>query len=176
MTLDQHISKCGRTGAFVSASPEYSFKLQIPGPSPRPTESESLSVRLEDNALYFILLIYFLVFLGVRCYTWAFSSCGEWRLLSSSKVWASHCHGFSCCRAQALGVQASVVACGLNRISSQAPEHSPGSCGAQVQLLRGTWDLPRAGTRPLSLALAGEIFATDPQGKPHIHILNELLR
>jgi len=61
VTLDQHISKCGRTGGFVSESPEYSFKLQIPGPNPRPTESESLSVGLEDKALYFILLIYFLV-------------------------------------------------------------------------------------------------------------------
>ena len=32
-----------------------------------------------------------------------FSSCGEWGLLSSYGVQASHCNGFSCCRAQALG-------------------------------------------------------------------------
>ena len=102
MTLDQHISKCGRTGGFVSESPEFSFKLQIPGPNPRPTESESLSVGLEDKALYFILLIYFLVALGVHCCSWAFSSCGEWRLLSSFSVRASLYHGFSCCRAPAL--------------------------------------------------------------------------
>ena len=35
-------------------------------------------------------------------------------LLSSYGVWASHCSGFSCCGAQALGTQSSVVAaCGL---------------------------------------------------------------
>ena len=32
------------------------------------------------------------------------SSCSEWGLLSSCSVWASHSGGFSCCRAQALGL------------------------------------------------------------------------
>ena len=39
-----------------------------------------------------------------------FYSCSKWGLLSSCGSWASHCSDFSCCRAQALGVQASVVA------------------------------------------------------------------
>ena len=40
---------------------------------------------------------------------------------SSLGVWASHCGGFSCCRAWALGVRASVVvACGLSSCSSWA--------------------------------------------------------
>ena len=43
----------------------------------------------------------FLAALGLHCYAWAFSSCGEQ---------ASHCGGFSGCRAQALGVQASAAA------------------------------------------------------------------
>ena len=38
--------------------------------------------------------------LGLWCCSWAFSSCS---------VWASHCNGFSCCRAQALGHAGSVV-------------------------------------------------------------------
>ena len=38
--------------------------------------------------------------LGLCCCTWAFSSCG---------AWASHCGGFCCCGARALGAQASVV-------------------------------------------------------------------
>ena len=74
-------------------------------------------------------------------------------------------------------MQASAVAaCGLSSSSSQVLEHSPGSGGTQAQLLSGTWDLPRAGTKPLSLALAGGVFTTDPPKKPHIHILSELLR
>ena len=55
---------------------------------------------------------------------------------------ASHCGGFSCCGAQALGTRASVVvARGLS------------SCGAQAQLLRGMWDLPGPGLEPVFPAL-----------------------
>ena len=38
-----------------------------------------------------------------------FSSCSEWWLLSSCSAQASHCSGFSCCGAQALGCMGSVV-------------------------------------------------------------------
>ena len=52
-----------------------------------------------------ILFIYvlFLAMLGLHCYSGFFSSWGKWGLLSSCGVWALHCGGFSCCRAQALG-------------------------------------------------------------------------
>ena len=43
---------------------------------------------------------FFLAVLGLRCCTWALSGC-------SSR--ASHCSGFSCCGAPALGAWASVV-------------------------------------------------------------------
>ena len=53
----------------------------------------------------------------------AFSSCGEQ---------ASHCGGFSCCRAWALGARISVVAAGgLSICSSQALEHRLSSCGTR---------------------------------------------
>ena len=43
-----------------------------------------------------------------------FSSCGKWGLLFSCSAQASHCSGFSCCRAWALRARASVgVAPGL---------------------------------------------------------------
>ena len=51
-----------------------------------------------NKYIYFIYL--FLAALGLCCHTWAFSSCG---------ARASHCSGFSSCRAQALGAWASVV-------------------------------------------------------------------
>ena len=38
--------------------------------------------------------------LDLCCCIQAFSSCGEWGLLSSCSTWASHWRGFSCCRAQ----------------------------------------------------------------------------
>ena len=76
--------------------------------------------------------------LGLRCSVWAFSSCGERGQLFVAVhglliVVASHCGGFSCCGAQALGVRASVVvACGLSSCGSQALEHRLSSCGAQA--------------------------------------------
>ena len=54
----------------------------------------------------------------------AFSSCG---------ARASHCGGFSCCGAQALGARDSVVvACGLSSCVSRALEHRFSSCGARA--------------------------------------------
>ena len=83
---------------------------------------------------YFFNFTVFLTVLGLRRYKTAFFSCGEWGLLSSCGGQASHRTGFSCCRAQALGIQASVVvargrsgpgACGifLDQGSNQYPLH-----------------------------------------------------
>ena len=51
-----------------------------------------------------ILFIYlFLAALGLCCWQAFFSGCGEQGLLSSCGGLASHCGGFSCCRAPDLG-------------------------------------------------------------------------
>ena len=63
----------------------------------------------------------FLAVLGVRCFVWTFSGCGERGLLCCGAR-ASHCGGFSCCRARALGAWASVVL--ARRLSS---------CGSQAR-------------------------------------------
>ena len=48
-------------------------------------------------------------------------------------VWASHCGGFSCCGAQALGARASVVvAHGLSSCGSRALECRLSSCDTQA--------------------------------------------
>ena len=39
------------------------------------------------------------------------------------------------------------------------------SCGAWAQLLRGMWDLPRVGIKPMSRALTGGFLTTAPPGK-----------
>ena len=55
------------------------------------------------------------VVLGLPCCMRAFATCSKLELLSSYAVRASHCSGFSSCRAQALGTRAlAVVAQGLN--------------------------------------------------------------
>ena len=50
-----------------------------------------------------IFFYLFLAVLDLRCCVWVFSSCGERGLLSRCDVRFSHCSGFSCCRAWALG-------------------------------------------------------------------------
>ena len=75
----------------------------------------------------------------------AFSSCH--RPLSSCDAQASHCSGFSCCDAQALGVPASAVV--AHRLSCSV------ACG----------NLPGPGTEPVSPALAGILFTTGPPRK-----------
>ena len=82
-------------------------------------------------------------------------------------VQASHCGGFSCCGARALGTWASVVvAHGLSSCGLWALERRLSSCGAQDQLLHGMWDLPGPGLEPASPALAGGFLTTAPPGKP----------
>ena len=85
---------------------------------------------MEMQMLFFkinLLLLFvflFLAALGLRCCVWAFSSCG---------VLASHCGGFSCCGARALGRWTSVgVVRGLSSCGSWALEHRLSSCGARA--------------------------------------------
>ena len=88
-----------------------------------------LSSFFKNKFIYLINL--FLAALGLHCCTWAFSSCGERGLLFIAR--ASHCSGFSCCRARALGAQASVVvARGLSSCGLRALEYRLSSCVAQA--------------------------------------------
>ena len=100
--------------------------------------------------------------LGLCCCAQAFSTCGEWglffvvgpRLLTEvASLVAEHRHtGFSSC-------------------GSRAPELRLSSCDAQALLLRGLWDLPRPGLKPMSPALAGGFSTTAPPEKPSVLFL-----
>ena len=77
----------------------------------------------------------------------AFSSCGKW------------------------GPLFIVVHGPLTIVASLVAEHGLqtrrlSSCGSRAQLLRGMWDLPRPGLKPVSPALAGRPSTTAPPGKP----------
>ena len=96
--------------------------------------------------------------LGLHCFGWAFSSCGEWGLLFvtvhrlltvvASLLWSMgsrHTDLSSCC--------------------SPALELGLSGCGTRAYLLCGMWDLPRPGMEPESPALAGRFLFTAPRGK-----------
>ena len=113
------------------------------------------------------LFILFLAALGLCCCVQAFLQL--WRAGATLRcgVWASHCGGFSCCGARALGAQASVVAaCGLSGCGSRVLEHRLTGCDTRAQLLRSMWDLPGLGLEHVSPELAGEFSTTTPPGEP----------
>ena len=89
-----------------------------------------------------------------------FSSCSEQGLLSSWGAWASHCHGFSYCRARTLGHA------GFSSWGSHTLEHRLNSCSPWAELLCRVWDLPGSEIKPLSSPLAEGFFTTEPPGKP----------
>ena len=90
---------------------------------------------------------------GSSCFCSGSSSCGERGLPSGCSARASHCGGFSRCPAQALG-----------RV--RAVEHqSFSSRGAQAQLLRSMWNLPRPGAEPVTSGMAGSFLPTGPPEK-----------
>ena len=81
----------------------------------------------------------------------------------SQRAWGSLCSGFSCCREQALGAQASVaVACRLSSHSTRA-QLLPGP--SRSTMLLGMWDHPGLWLEPMSPTLAGEFLTTGPPGK-----------
>ena len=83
------------------------------------------------------------VFFAVRG---IFCSWGEWMLLSSCAVQASHCGDSSCFWVWALG--------------------KGFSCGAQAQLLHGMQNLTRPSVDSMFPAPAGRFLTTGPPGKP----------
>ena len=78
---------------------------------------------MQLQSLIFFKTFYLFVVLGLRC------CAGFLQLLRvgatlCGDAWASRCGGFSCCRAQALGMQTSiVVVCGLSSCGMWVQEH-----------------------------------------------------
>ena len=90
--------------------------------------------------------------LGLRFCVRAFSSCGK-----QGPLFIAVCGP--------LTIAASLV------VEHRLQPRRFSNCGLRAQLLRGMWDLPRAGLEPVSPALAGRLSTTVPPGKP----LKELL-
>ena len=121
----------------------------------------------------FIYFVYLFIYFWLR---WVFvAACGLSLVAVSGAIlpcgaWASHCSGFSCCGAQALGLRASVVvARGLSCCGLWALECRLSSCGAWAYLLCGMWDLPGPGLKPVSPALAGGFLTTAPKKSGFIY-------
>ena len=133
------------------------------------------------NTIYYLsiyLSIYLFIYgcIGSSLLHAGFSLVAASGSFSSFQCEASHCGGFSCCGAQALGAWASaVVACRLSSCGSWALGRRLSRCGTRAQLLRGMWDLPGPGLEPVSPALAGRFLTTVPPGKSQHNIFRSLI-
>ena len=117
--------------------------------------------------LYFVCVCVWLcwVFIAVGAFL---SGCDKQGLLSRCGLWASHWGGFSCSRAWAPGhVGFGGFSVWAQKFGPWAPEHRSSSRGSGPSLLCGTWGLLGPGIKPMSPALAGRFFTTEPPGKPH---------
>ena len=131
------------------------------------TEEPSVLI-LESQIIFFFLnnlLNFWLCWVSVAAR--AFSSCPKWRLLFIAMhelLTVAAClvaqHGLSGARASRAAVH------GLRSCSSGAPDHRINSCGTQALLLTSMWELSGSVIEPVSPALAGRLFTTEPSGKP----------
>ena len=120
--------------------------------------------------VHYILVACFVYYFGCTEFfvaAWAFLWSWLVGVLSSRGVQASHCraslvveHGLWCVFASA------VVPYGLCGCNSWSLEHRLNSWGAWAWLFRGMWDHSRPGIEPMSPALVGGFFTTEPPGKP----------
>ena len=78
-----------------------------------------------------------------------FSGCGDWGLFFVAMCWL------------------------LIEVAFLIVEHGLCSCGLRAQLLHSMWDLPGPGVEPMSPALAGRFFTTQPPGKPRSGVFKQ---
>ena len=102
--------------------------------------------KLIFNQHFFKKIYLFMAVLCLRFCARAFSSCGERGPL------------FIVVRGPRT-IAASFVA------EHRLQTHRLSGCGPRAQLLRGMWDLPRPGLKPVCPALAGGLSTTGPPGK-----------
>ena len=78
--------------------------------------------------------------------------------------------GLACCVGFSLVVVSGgfslVATCRLLIMVVSPGEHRLNSCGTRAELLCGMWDIPGSGIEPVSHALTGAFFTTEPPGKP----------
>ena len=116
-------------------------------------------------------LFYLFIYFWLR---WVFVAARGLSLVAASRGYSSlWCAGFSLRWLLLLRSTGSRCA-GFSSCGTRALESRLSSCGAQVQLFHGMWDLPRPGLEPVSPALAGGFLTTAPPGKPYLFIFNSL--
>ena len=117
------------------------------------------AIPLCHNFIYLFIYVFISGCAGSPLLFGFFSRCGERGPLSSCGAQSSHCSGFSCCRARALGMQASVaVTSGLQSLCSMVVAHR--LCYSPV---RGVF--PNQTRTPVSRIGRGDSLPLSHQGR-----------
>ena len=110
-----------------------------------------MHTKFENHYSFFLIYKIYLFIYGCVVSSWLRAGFLQWRRAGATLrcgAQASHYGGFSCCRARALGMRASVVAArGLSSSDTWALECRLSSCVTGAQLLCGMWDLPGPGLK-----------------------------
>ena len=128
-------------------------------------EHGALATGPPGKSLFFIIIFNVLAVLHLPC-------CVGFSLVVASGgcVWPSHCSGFSL-QSSSSGGTAGFSSCSRWLSNCGWVPGLQSSCGSEALLLRSMWSLPRPGIKPMSSALAGGFFNTEPPEKPHKLIL-----
>ena len=115
--VDSHMKEAGPASWKERGRMKKRGAVQTEVPRP-PSRQPAPTTGHVGEASFIIKIFYSFIFgcAGSPLLCTAFSSCGEWGLLSSCGTRASHCGGFSCHGAWVLGAPA--LAVGVHRLSS----------------------------------------------------------
>ena len=111
----------------------------------------------------------FLAALGLHC-CMGFSLRGEQGLLSNCAVQASHCGGFSCCRARALG-HVGLSSCGTGAPQLQLPGSRAQVMALRLSRSRACGIFPDQGSNPCLLHWQVDSFPLSHQESPSFILL-----
>ena len=123
---------------------------------------------MEERKTFFLfkkkkLFIYLFIYLWL---SWVFVAVHGLSLVAASGGYSLlRCAGFSL-RWLLLMWSTGSRHMGFSSCGWWALERRLSSCGTRAQLIRGMWDLPGPGLKPMSPALAGGFLTTTPPGKP----------
>ena len=122
-----------------------------------------------------IMYLFIFGYTGSSMLLGLFSSCGEWGILSSCGVRASHCGGFSCCEAEPLGCRgfrscspwAQQLWLPGSRVNGSIAMAHRLSCSAACGIF------PDQGLDPNVSCVGRQTLPLSHQGSPHpVHVLN----
>ena len=130
----------------------------------------SLNISLNITAKGLLgVFIYYFGLCWVFVAAWAFSNCGRRGLLSSCSVWPSQAVASSVGPGLEGVLTSAVVAHGLCRCSSQAPEHmlsSPGAQGLELSCSAASGVISDRGLTPRVLHWQADCLLLSHQGNP----------